>query len=414
MVNCLSKHQPVCGLLGLLACWLALQSSLLCAQSDTRIAQAYLYIEPYQARFECLLDLPTALDWLAVPGTRGEILPSETANEVLARTRALAAGWCAARLDHLPVQPVLSLAQFVHGVPGRTLPLKAGQSITVKETMLGLMWELPLSASPERLQVRWKGFIPHVATLPTTVFFGNASEQHSLTESAPALEWLNQDRLPTPKPLSPVPAPPAPRTLPLPVGGISVFVIGLLILLPQLRPSRSRRRQAARKRWIALWLLLTAAATPWWILRIDWPATSHQHTSLSVAEAESIVSPLLRNIYRAFDQRQESAIYDVLSRSADGPLLKQLYLEIHSALSLDAAEGARVHVSEFAAEVLDVQPGSPRNSFTARVSWSALGAVGHWGHSHTRTNVINGRVTVQPVNDAWKITGLEILDQRRL
>ncbi len=408
------RPYPLLALRSLLAVGWLLLPSLLSAQSDARIAQAYLYIEPYQARFECLLDLPTALDWLALPGSRGEVLPTEIASEVLARARGLAASWCAARLDHLPVQPVLSVVQFVQGVPGRTLPLKTGAPVSPRGTMLGLMWELPLSANPDRLQIRWKGFIRHVESLPTSVFFGNASEKHLLTEAAPAFEWQNQDRLPAPKPLSPVPAPPPPKTLPVPVSGLAVLAIGSLLLLPRLRPSRSRRRQQQRKRWVVVWLLLSAAATPWWIIRIDWPASSHPYAALAPTEAEPIVSPLLRNIYRAFDHRQENAIYDVLSRSADGPLLKQLYLEIHGALSLDAAEGARVHVSEFASEVLEVQPGPPRQGFTARVSWSALGAVGHWGHSHTRTNVVEGRVTVQPVEGSWKITQLEVLDQRRL
>ena len=45
------------------------------------------------------------------------------------------------------------------------------------------------------------------------------------------------------------------------------------------------------------------------------------------------------NVYRAFDHRAESRIYDVLERSVDGELLRKLYLETVQALTLDAAPG---------------------------------------------------------------------------
>ena len=43
-----------------------------------------------------------------------------------------------------------------------------------------------------------------------------------------------------------------------------------------------------------------------------------------------------------------------------------------------------------------------------------MGTVGHWGHVHTRKNQYEALVTVEPVEGHWKITGLELLEEKRV
>ena len=43
-----------------------------------------------------------------------------------------------------------------------------------------------------------------------------------------------------------------------------------------------------------------------------------------------------------------------------------------------------------------------------------VGSVGHWGHIHQRRNRYTAEFTVRPVDGAWKIMGLELLDEERL
>lgn len=377
-----------------------------------RQAQGYLYIEPNLARFECLIDLTTALEWLALPDLSGDTLPATAADAIIPKASALASTWCSARAEYAPLQAKLVLTQLVQGEPGRTFPLKAGATIATSATMLGFMWEIPLSPHPQTLQVIWQGFIDHVTSLPVTAFFGSTSENHTLSTANPSLTWTNQDRLSPPPPLASVPALPEVRYIPVPLGSILWFCFGLLFFVA-LR-IKGHRFPGGATPFICVWLLGALLTYPLIFLKIPAPGSAAPTPISTRAEAEAIASPLLRNIYRAFDHRQESTIYDLLARSADGPLLKQLYLDTLSALSLDESEAARVHVAEFTAEVEEVTPHPDDGSFTAKTSWSALGTVGHWGHSHTRTNVNLGRVTIRPVEGSWKITALEMLDQRRL
>ena len=46
--------------------------------------------------------------------------------------------------------------------------------------------------------------------------------------------------------------------------------------------------------------------------------------------------------------------------------------------------------------------------------WNVMGSVGHWGHVHQRTNVYHANITVADVDGAWKLTGLDILEEERL
>lgn len=377
-----------------------------------RIAQGYLYVEPNQARFECLLDLTTALEWLAIPNLSGDVLPSSASEIITTKASALAAPWCSARAEGAPVVSNLVLTQLVRGEPGRTLPVKSTDPIPVAETMLGFMWEIPVAPHPQKIVISWQGFIDNVSSLPVTAFFGSVSENHNLATFAPNLRWENDSRLPAPPPLVAIPPIPEQPTIPIRLGAILWVSFGLLYFIFLRKPGRLLPAGAVP--FLCVWILGALLTYPLVIIKIPAPGAINPTGISSNAQAEAIVSPLLRNVYRAFDNRQESTIYDVLARSAEGPLLKQLYLDIISALSLDESEAARVHVAEFSAEVLEVAASESTGSFTAKTSWTALGTVGHWGHSHTRTNVNLGRITVSPVNGSWRITALEMLDQRRL
>ena len=43
-----------------------------------------------------------------------------------------------------------------------------------------------------------------------------------------------------------------------------------------------------------------------------------------------------------------------------------------------------------------------------------MGSVGHWGHIHIRKNQYEANITVEPMDGAWKITGLELLEEKRI
>jgi hypothetical protein len=272
------------------------------------------------------------------------------------------------------------------------------------------MWEFATPPGPDELNVTWKGWPKGISKLPVRVFFGPQSETGEIHSTIKNFRWRNQGRMTRPAPLVAVPQIPRPEPVRVPVGGI-VWVLGGLAFYFYLK-IKDHKLPGGSLPYFAVWLLGGVLMSQ--LLVLPYHPSASTQTVTQVAEAQQIVSPLLRNVYRAFDHHAESDVYDVLARSVDGELLRKLYLETIQALTLDGREGTRVTIAEFSATVDKVEKNPNGPGFVADCNWMARGIVGHWGHSHPRLNIYNARVTITPVKDEWKLTGLEVQEVRRL
>ena len=136
---------------------------------------------------------------------------------------------------------------------------------------------------------------------------------------------------------------------------------------------------------------------------------------LDEARARIILESLLRNVYRSFDFREESTVYDKLATSVAGDLLADVYLQSRRSLSIEQAGGAQARIQEV--EVLEATAGDPRDgrlAYDVRARWTASGRVGHWGHIHQRKNLYEADLRLEAVNGSWKLVGLELLDEKRI
>jgi len=124
---------------------------------------------------------------------------------------------------------------------------------------------------------------------------------------------------------------------------------------------------------------------------------------------------LLQNVYRAFDFRDESDVYDKLAISVQGDLLTDIYLQNRKSFAVQKAGGAQARVNEVDVLVATARPAADKSgSFVLDASWTAQGSVGHWGHVHTRKNYYDAAITIAVVDGAWKITAMDLLEERRV
>jgi hypothetical protein len=167
------------------------------------------------------------------------------------------------------------------------------------------------------------------------------------------------------------------------IGMVAVLVIGSLLLYPILQIAVAKPAQLAPR--------------------------------LTEEEAQTVLDGLLNNIYRSFDFREEADVYDRLATSVSGDLLSDIYLQNRRSLVVTQAGGAQARVKEV--EILSVTV-DPSNASPLGLifdaSWTAMGTVGHWGHIHTRKNQYHATIDVEPVEGAWKIIRLELLDEKRI
>jgi len=137
--------------------------------------------------------------------------------------------------------------------------------------------------------------------------------------------------------------------------------------------------------------------------------------SLDQQEAETILSSMLKNVYRAFDFREESDVYDKLAISVQGDLLTDIYLQNRKSFAIQKAGGAQARVNEVEVLSATAEPAADKSkAFVLDATWTAQGSVGHWGHVHARKNYYDAAVTVEVINGTWKITGLELLEEKRV
>jgi hypothetical protein len=122
----------------------------------------------------------------------------------------------------------------------------------------------------------------------------------------------------------------------------------------------------------------------------------------------------LTNVYRAFDVRDESRVYDRLATSVVGGQLEQIYLENRKALALENRGGAQASVDEV--EVLSVNQvtASEEGGFIADAVWNVSGSVSHFGHTHYRRNKNRALVTFMQDGDSWKIRNIELIEEQRV
>jgi len=141
----------------------------------------------------------------------------------------------------------------------------------------------------------------------------------------------------------------------------------------------------------------------------------HQHRQVAMNDERltQLVGDLLHNVYRAFDYRGEDVIYDVLEKSVSGELLTDIYLETQKGLELANQGGARVKVksTDVGSTELIERDG---NRLTIASDWTVSGSVGHWGHVHQRSNAYRANLEISVIDGAWKLTGMEILEEQRL
>jgi hypothetical protein len=399
--------------------WWCMAAGFLCAE-ETVSPHAYLYLDAYDARFECLVPVPQMTEILGKPPFSA--LTSHAQQDLLKSAAAAAPGWLRFKLDGAPAKLPPPTLSIVKGVPGRTERPSPNELLVASQVMVGFSWELDLESVPKSIEIAWGGFGAAWPSLPVTVVVGSQSESFTLDAQSPSHVWNNQGRLSLRTPLAEVPARPRPSQLKLPLASILWVVVGILFL--SLRHI-SGGRVAGRA--FMTWMTLIAGAVVLWPVlnvRISLP----QNENVPPYQAERILRALLRNTYRAFDQRSESAIYDVLERSISGDLLQRVYLQTIQALTLDEQDKTRVRVTDLSVEVTGTQPRKGGEGFVAEVRWTALGTVGHWGHEHQRLNRYIAKVTVAPVpekegasskdgdsgRDAWKMVDLEVQEEKRL
>lgn len=363
----------------------------------------FLYVEPFEVRKEVVarpLDLArfTELDVRA-----NKPIHADRRDVVLTQISKFLAGVGTVTIDGTRVEPVLDRIHFLKRGLRMTRVVRPDEPIDGTNAIVGAIFVYPVSRIPTDVRLDWELFDHRITEVPATATDAAGPMPYVLRADDNELHWINYLKgsaqpgklaVETPKSRISVPVVPSVASV--------LALVGLVLALH-------------RRSWVLVLAAVAVAAITWLLPgpRVELPVPLGIRAP-SGEEAAPTLHALLYNVYRALDFRGEEVVFDRLAQSLSGDVLEQVYLEMRKGLRLENQGGARVRVREV--DLLQVEPAATKatNTLRYRVRWNATGSVGHWGHTHLRTNRYDAEVTLADIDGQWKIADIEILQEERL
>jgi hypothetical protein len=400
------------------AAWLAQEQQKTLGITSYSSVYSFLYVEDFEVRHEILIPLLTLQQILALPHDGDEFFSLE---EQQAAAPLIADHFCTGNpveIDGQEAKAVVSRCDF-YGLSLKDLARRAQpQPVPLSSARVGLILSYPLSKAPAHVRLQWNRFSKTLWSVNVVVFDGAGGYRKTVTRvgSNNVVEWKAGVRTARAH-VHGIPA----EVTAQPTFEISSGSVGLLLLAVAAFTFRTAKSDLDRRTVMAVTVLLCCA----WAVRdsgfgkLAVPVGSRPPITDETAEA--VFAALHDNIYAAFRYRTESDVYDALAFSTSGDVLQATYLKIMEGLKMEEQGGAVARVKQV--EILDgtrteltvpQQSKAQPEGFAYRCRWNVSGTVEHWGHIHARTNQFEADFCVESVGGNWKVTNVDIVDNRRV
>jgi hypothetical protein len=372
--------------------------------------QGFLYVDHFEVRKEIIARPRDLQQWVDLGIEGRAVIRAEEQGALKAKVADFLAGLNPVTIDGKRCEPVLDRIHFIRRSLRTTGVVDPPEDLPAISATLGVIFVYPITALPQEVTMEWELFSDRIAEVPVVATDEAGGMPSTVSADEPVLTWRNFLKNPIAPTLVDLAPPPAPPRVSIPLLSVACAVLVAGVALRFVGNARRWSRRAVA----TAGLLTLGVVLLWPLARVTVAVPFAPAARVSDADARTVVSGLLRNIYRAFDYREEGTIYDTLARSTSGELLTQVYLETRRSLELRNQGGARAKVTDV--EMLDAETANLEGDvgFETQCTWNVAGSVGHWGHIHQRRNQYEAVFTVRPVDGVWKITKLELLSEQRL
>jgi hypothetical protein len=363
----------------------------------------FIYVEPYEVRKEIIVRPKDLQRWVDLGLEDLDTIPAAMQADILQKATAFLAEHHPVTIDGESAKPSLMRANFLERTLRTSRVIDPPVDLDINAAIIGVISVYPHKAFADNVTMEWDMFDDRIQIVPVAGVDPTGPLPQLLEPGYSTLEWQNFIRIPVMPELVSISAPPGL------ISGWMVYLRWLfagiaLMLLARWVRSMARNLENKTSAGLAAALAIIISAGGWWM---------GEQGRLNTEATETVVTGLLTNVYRSFDFRDENDIYDVLARSVDGDLLRDVYLEMRRGLVLASQGGASAKVKEVELINLVAEP-AKNQGVTAEATWQVRASVGHWGHIHERRNEYRATLRLQPLDGAWKLIDVEILDEVRL
>jgi hypothetical protein len=374
---------------------------------------SFLYIEPYEVRHEILARVKDLEAWIDL-GLRGnEFIEADENEQLKKRVGEFFLQRDKVLIDGKQLRPILDRTAFVKYTMTRTYFIEQPEQLPINTALVGVIITYLTEGIPQEVTSEWNLWSDRIQKVPADAVDPAGPFPSYLTPDDNVLTWTNFLKTYTMPTVAKIEVDEVLTTMKIPLAS----ALCLLAVLPVALQIR-KRRQGGRPFSLHLGVvavLIVGSVLLYPFLKVAVAKPAAMAPKMTEKDAVVVLDSLLKNIYRSFDFREEEAVYDRLATSVSGDLLSAIYLQNRKSLVVTQAGGARARVKEV--EILNVEVNHLKDLFLGlffHAKWTAMGTVGHWGHIHMRKNQYEANITVEPVDGAWKITDLELLEEKRI
>ncbi|MHC5004607.1 MAG: hypothetical protein ACYTJ0_15955, partial [Planctomycetota bacterium] len=331
---------------------------------------AFLYVDDIEVRKEVMVRPRDLQDWIDLGLADRDVIPVAEQAALKERIAAYLIERGTVRIDGREIEPALDRIHFVRRSLRTTSVIDPPEDLPLVSAMLGVIFVYPVNGLPDEVTMEWDLFSPRIVEVPAVATDEAGGLPSILRTDDPILDWKNVLTNPTRRGITDLAPPSASWRRSVSLITVLLVLLAVPLLVSAMRSSRPRPRL------VIAGGLVAGAVIAWPFTRISVPLPWLGAAAIAHDDAGQVIGGLLRNVYRAFDYREESVIYDTLARSASGDLLTDIYLETRRALELRNQGGARARVEDV--EVVDwtVTPPDDGVGFMARCTWNVAASVG--------------------------------------
>lgn len=151
----------------------------------------FLYVEPYEVRFEILMRLKELASWMSLD------VPDQAPIEAAARQRLreqigrFLLQQSQVRIDGARARPLLDRVEFVRVTPQGIQSLEAAQRLTLPTALVGVILAYVTPAPPQEVTVDWTFFNDQITSIPSTIIDPVSQLPYDVTPAQPTLRWTN-------------------------------------------------------------------------------------------------------------------------------------------------------------------------------------------------------------------------------
>ncbi len=374
--------------------------------------RTYLYIEPYEVRHEILVRVKDMMTWMDFDLRGEDHIEEDEFDPVREKVAQFFMDREKVLIDGKQLKPILDRTAYVESSILRSRFIEVPERVLLNTAMIGIVITYLTDGIPKEVVTQWDLFSERIQKVTARMTDPAGPFPYDLDPDDNVLKWTNYLKNYTIPTVDKITVNEAHRGIPLPLGSLAC---GLLLLPFAFTAYRRRKRNQSIKIHFSIILVLVigiAALFPHWQFSFGSSARASQ---ISEDDSKDITLSLLKNVYRAFDFRDEEDVYDKLAISVSGDLLKDVYLQSRQSMIIEQAGGAQAKITEVAVLETEVQESKTHNGAVAvRTKWTAIGSVGHWGHLHTRQNVYDAILTLAVADGSWKIVGIDLLEEKRI